>query len=64
MRLALVVPQAWRFLLSCVLLVAMRSHLFVWSVFAPKFVYELVETLFVLVGTGAFSVAVALATKR
>ena len=40
--------QCARLLLSATMVLAMRHHLFVWSVFAPKLAYELLETIFVV----------------
>lgn len=48
---AIITPIAIRLLtlsFSCLTLAFFRSHLFVWSVFAPKFLYEVLHMFFIL----------------
>ncbi|TYZ62325.1 hypothetical protein PybrP1_009349 [[Pythium] brassicae (nom. inval.)] len=47
--LALFVYQTLRFAVYTIVVYFMRFHLFIWSVFAPKMLYEVVQTAVVLV---------------
>lgn len=46
---AIVAWSCYRMWVVCVVLILMRSHLFIWTVFAPKWVYEFLSSLMVLV---------------
>ncbi len=43
--------RAPRMLVSSAMLLAMKDHLFIWSVFCPKYLYELADTSFTIVAS-------------